>query len=536
MLSDTLSLHYTVARPENYGLYQYKPVLSTLSSPTLHTPSEYLEMLHGIQKESLGQEEQLLYTGMERKLSSEEILCSFPYYLEPCAMNGGAITNLLIMLSEYTFYRTRDVEDYLSLLSQTDTYFQSISEYESKRQSLGLSSRSEIYKTASKISETLSTLAPKVLTLSFEERLGNLALTNTQKDSYIARHEKLLQDTLGPAYQTLAQSLQTFGADTTPSLCTLPGGKEFYQTLFSYKTGVYEPLNVITAWLKADLSRSLHEIQAIIDQYPMDTRSDLLAAEQVFLPEVSENGYLHTLLTSMKGQYPALLESHPQIKQVWSGMESMTAPAFYLSTPIDKSENSLIYINPASTSTPLETFTTLAHEGFPGHLYQNVYQNQYHDAKTAVAYNMLGSTGYCEGWALYSEFRAYEYLATQAKQKGNPLASDQIHLEALYRKLQLAVFAYMDIAIHYFDVNSSTLIKQFSFLGFQTGGMVKMYQFIQDNPCYYPAYYVGYLALLDLQNTMQETMGKSYTPYKFHQFYLQYGPNDFTTMKSYFTK
>ena len=54
-------------------------------------------------------------------------------------------------------------------------------------------------------------------------------------------------------------------------------------------------------------------------------------------------------------------------------MEEYLSPAFYLVPPIDDFWQNTIYINEASTPIGLDLFTTLAHEGYPGHLYQTVY-------------------------------------------------------------------------------------------------------------------------------------------------------------------
>ena len=47
------------------------------------------------------------------------------------------------------------------------------------------------------------------------------------------------------------------------------------------------------------------------------------------------------------------------------------SPAFYLTPPIDTGSPNLIYLNPDSRLRGIELYTTLAHEGFPGHLYQS---------------------------------------------------------------------------------------------------------------------------------------------------------------------
>ena len=64
------------------------------------------------------------------------------------------------------------------------------------------------------------------------------------------------------------------------------------------------------------------------------------------------------------------------VKDVVPSLEPYSAPAFYLTTPLGDSDNNVIYINRRNSPQGLELYTTLAHEGFPGHLYQTVYSNR----------------------------------------------------------------------------------------------------------------------------------------------------------------
>ncbi len=63
-----------------------------------------------------------------------------------------------------------------------------------------------------------------------------------------------------------------------------------------------------------------------------------------------------------------------------------------------------IYINRASTYTALDLYTTLAHEGYPGHLYQTILSGS---TTLGSVRNLLNFGGYIEGWATYVEMYAY---------------------------------------------------------------------------------------------------------------------------------
>ena len=50
--------------------------------------------------------------------------------------------------------------------------------------------------------------------------------------------------------------------------------------------------------------------------------------------------------------------------------------AYYVVPPIDSPSKNVIKVNPNNTDL-VSLFSTLAHEGFPGHLYQNNYAVHY---------------------------------------------------------------------------------------------------------------------------------------------------------------
>ena len=53
-------------------------------------------------------------------------------------------------------------------------------------------------------------------------------------------------------------------------------------------------------------------------------------------------------------------------------MQKYLSPAFYLTAPMDDPDENNIYMNPAYKHSDIELFTTLAHEGYPGHLYETI--------------------------------------------------------------------------------------------------------------------------------------------------------------------
>ena len=78
----------------------------------------------------------------------------------------------------------------------------------------------------------------------------------------------------------------------------------------------------------------------------------------------------------IKTDFPELTDSTYEVKHVPKALESSLSPAFFLIPPIDSDTTNVIYINDKSREEGTDLYSVLAHEGYPGHLYQSVYFNR----------------------------------------------------------------------------------------------------------------------------------------------------------------
>ena len=221
------------------------------------------------------------------------------------------------------------------------------------------------------------------------------------------------------------------------------------------------------------------------------------------------------------------------VKPVSESLESYSAPAFYLTAPLDDTTQNVIYINQQKTPKGLELYTTLAHEGYPGHLYQTVYSNRRTLAEgERPAKELLWYGGYLEGWALYVEFLSYDYASALLQESNLGQDALLVQLEKHNRSLQLCLYSLLDIMIHYEDASYSRVAKVLEGFGIKDGSSAKaIYTYIAQEPCNYLKYYLGYLEILSLQNDARTLWGDTYTDYRFHSFYLDNGPADFLSLR-----
>lgn len=201
--------------------------------------------------------------------------------------------------------------------------------------------------------------------------------------------------------------------------------------------------------------------------------------------------------------------------------------------PIDEPFQNTIYVNKSAGATGVDLYTTLAHEGYPGHLYQTVYYQLYQTKKQdSPLRSILHYGGYVEGWALYTELYSFDYAGELLTENtGNPSYSSLYSVFADERRSQLSLFSLLDIAIHYYGITFERANEILSAYGITRQEQARnIYEYIVAEPTNYPKYYWGYLEFMKLKDMAKKKWGNSYSDYRFHQFVLQTGPSDFESL------
>lgn len=584
MTASTLNMHYTLANPADFGIGRYEPVLPVYSRASTLQNQAAAENTHSalqaLHSEKLSPRDsytrKLLLRSLENSLNAAE----FPYYDEPLSPSSGMQSQLPILLAEYTFRSRRDVEDYLALLNQTDEYFSSLLCFEQEKADAGLLMPASSLEKVVKQCDTIVTkealdAGNHFLQTTFEERILALCrqekLTEAEAQTYLAENDRLLETVVQPAYTVLADGLFVLKDSSIPltGLAAKPDGKAYYEQLLISQTGSNRPVSEIKKLLCAQFAREYDAAKRIAAANPtlldyMDTK------EYSVFPYEDAEQMLPDLQKRMKDDFPAFPEKNDAegsavsrnnlnksdaaktaalpasgsespkqslpsvtVKAVSPSLEPYTAPAFYLTAPLDDTDNNVIYINHKNSPSGLELYTTLAHEGYPGHLYQTVYsnrsllQNGENNARQLLWYG-----GYQEGWALYVEFISFDYASALLKEHNRPLDAEGVQLEKHNRSLQLCLYSLLDIMIHYENASFSDTAKVLESFGIKNSGAAKsLYTYIAENPCNYLKYYLGYLEILSLKQEAGKLWGSGYTDLRFHTFFLDCGPSDFTSLR-----
>lgn len=532
--ANTLNLHYTLAKPEKYGIKETKISLGNMSPESFEKGKEELQKLqkklNSFNPQDLSKENQIIYDIL-RLSCSTQLSVSDDYLLaEPLGPNLGIQAQLPVLLAEYTFRSPDDIKDYFSLLASIPEYFESIIKFEKEKSQSGLF-MSDV--TADRIIRQCHTFVDSseenYLHTMFQERVQELQeekqLSKKQVSSYITMHQKLLTKSVFPAYNFLAQELNALKGTgkNQNGLSHLPNGKAYYSYLIKNDVGDYRNVDEIEKELYQQLLQYYNDIQKLSAENP--DLSKTLNSDTV-IEMIEPQKILTYLQEKIADDFPSLTVADYEVKYVPKAMEEFSSPAFYLTPPIDTLAPNTIYINKSSSVSCPELFTTLAHEGFPGHLYQTLY---FGIQKTSPIRSCLSCSGYIEGWATFVENRSYKYGAEFLKI--NPASMEFLRLN---RCISLCLYSILDIGIHDKGWDFDAVTEVLSSFGITEQDVCReIFQYIIENPANYLKYYLGFLNFSSLENTIRELEGDAFNLKNFHKNILEIGPAPFPVVKKY---
>lgn len=523
MKSNTMNLHFTLKDPKAAGIDSYEITLGSLSGDSPHNQARQLKKLSEELKKyshrSLKGKERLTCRLLSDYISRQQNLAAYPYYDEPLTPSGGVTSQLPVLLAEYTFRNTRDIKDYLGLLSQMDTYFLGILDYEQKKADAGLFMSDEA---CLKVIEGCEVFTEhpddNFLIDTFSNRLNAMdGLTDTQKNAYLKQHSRVLSDHVIPAYSQMIKGLTMLlgRGHNNWGLCNFPEGKAYYEAVVSADTGCDDSVEDLFSQIAKARREDLTFCQNLLEKNPK-------LASQSPKPDAAlkeENAMISRLQKEILTDFPAPPQTEVEICHVDPALSEYLAPAFYITAPIDDISHNRIYINDAKNDTDIYYFTTLAHEGYPGHLYQTICTSSYGAPEVL---SLLNYPGYTEGWATYTEMQSFYYAGLDPD-----LASLLQHNQAA----TLSLYATADIGIHYFGWEKEKNAAFWSEYGVDDTATVKrITDLILEEPGNYLKYYVGYLKFRQMREQFA-LENKSFSVSAFHEAILRTGPSPFSVLE-----
>lgn len=533
VVQNTINLHYTLAYPENYGITDYPISIGDVSVENLQRSERELmemeEVIHSFDGADLSTEQELTYIILMDYLETEKSVAYLEFYDELLEPTSGYQVELPIILAEYTFRKERDIEDYLALLSQMDEFYAQIIAYEERKAEEGLFMSDDAADIViEQCEEFIEDPENNYMIEVFNDKIDSFeGLSEEEREEYKERHDEIVTTEVVDAYQTLIDGMSALKGSGTNELglCYYEYGKEYYEYLVHSEVGADDSIKKIQ-----------RKIERYIEDFMQDLYDTAIESPEVYeeimnfsFPDMEPEEALQDLLNKMEKDFPEPPQVDFTVKYVHPSMQEHLSPAFYLSTPIDDIKSNSIYINEkymkGGAEGGGEIYTTLAHEGYPGHLYQNAYTLS---CDLPLIRNLISYQGYTEGWATYVEF---EYGYPYAAEDQSEAAAE---LYARNSAVSLALYAYIDLGIHYDGWDKEDVRKVLSgFMEVDQETLDGVYEAVLYDPAGYLSYFAGYLEFLELREMAMKELGEDFDIKEFHDFILRTGPAPFYIIESH---
>ena len=522
--SNTINLHYTLKNPEDYGITDYEVSLGSFESDPDMIKVSAENMRQSLQEfsyEGLNLQNRITFDILEYQVKSAEKNADYVLYEEPLGLVSGVQTQFPVVMSEYRLYDRQDVETYLELLEMTGEYFDSLIKFEREKADAGLFMADYALDTVLEQCRAFLDMGDgNYLYSTFADRIGDVKkLTKEEKSNYIQDNALAVSDYVFPAYEKLISSLEELrgSGENEKGLVNLPDGADYYELVVRRSTGSDRSVEEMEDLTRRQITDDLEAMEQVLG---ITTEEAQEAATS--MTQDSAGLTLSKLQDGIKEAFPEAPDTALEVKYVPEEMEEHLSPAFYMIPAIDNTGENVIYINRAHMNDDLTLFTTLAHEGYPGHLYQTIY---YESTDPDPVRSVMDFGGYVEGWATYAEMGSY-YLT--------PLSREQAVLLQKNSSIILGLYALADMGIHYEGWSRMDTVAFFSNYGITDSETIeRIYELIIGSPGNYLKYYIGYVEFLELKKDWAEEKGTGFSQKEFHEAVLKVGPAPFDIVEKY---
>lgn len=511
-----VSTHFDLMNPKDFGITEFETIWGDITfgeeAEDDDNSEEELEKLKSFDYDSLTYDQQLTYDTIIAYIDNSEDLNEYYYFQEAFSPSSGAQFELPLILSEYTLYDEDDVKDYLTVLESCDEYMNSLIEYEKWRAAKGYALTDQaIDDVIEQCNDILANSEPAFISAISESIDKCDFLTAEAKESYKATIKQLAIDNFIPAFQNLKTELKKLEGSKTVEggLSNYENGKEYYEALVRNYVGSDKSIEDIIDAVDSSLYNSVVKASLLYSKDP-DLEDKLSAPLEYIKTEPEE--ILSYLTDMLKTNFPKPATTKYELKYVAESMQSSSNPAFYIIPQYDNSDRNIIYVNPSEEYEHMDLLPLLAHEGLPGHMYQNTYflSLNPHPVRTLFSFN-----GYSEGWAKYVEHYSYKWSGLDESVADMLVIDDQFGF---------AIHSRIDLGVNYEGWTTED-VGEFleTYLG-DTSLTADLYDLAINDPGIYLQYYVGELELLDLYNEAEDLLGDDFSEKEFHQFFLSVGP------------
>ena len=519
--SDALTLHYSLVDPSVYGIEQPELTLGEISDEVNAEAEaelrEVMQKLEAFNPEELTARQKDDWNMLHEYLEIQMMFEGLSYYQNLFSPAQSVTDALITNFNEYKFYDEQDVKDYLVLLADVPRYLEECLAFTRKQADMGLFMQDfSVSDTVSEINKFLNKKGDNALIISFENKLENSDFDTAE---YFSENRRIVNEMIIPAYQNVRDELKALkGKPQLETLSDTEESRAYYAALFAYKTG-----SSLTP--SEMLEKGKKVLKSIVQDY-----INLLYGDATISSRYEKVDYgSEDPEVILKRYQEKLLEHFPKGPEVTYTAEYLDASitndstiAYYLIPPYDAITDNVIKINPTATEGDSVTlYTTLAHEGFPGHLYQTTY---YYATNPHPIRTLVDNFGYVEGYAMYVQGYANSWALENDENLAKFLTLDT--------EMNYLLQALVDIGVNYEGWGKDGIRQLLKELGFVDSDIMvtSLYKYVVSDPGLLLPYGIGLVEMKELRDYAEQN-SKKFNEIEYHQVILESGPMYFDLLK-----
>lgn len=522
-----LNMHYSVIDYKSFGIKKPEVSLGDLTygfdEEMVEKTKDILKHLKEFDYNSLSYQQQFDYETLEYSLYEDLALSYFYQYESILIDNNNYPESIYSDLVDYTFYDQESIDDYLTLVEDIPRFLEDVYRYTKAQEEDKVYQLNEwIDYSKEAIDGILNRKEDNDLILTFNERIDNCDFVEeTTKEELKLKNKNLVLEKVLPSYQDLNTKLDEFKNKTkTTNNALINLDKDYAKVKFIVNTSCNEPMDEVLKVLVTAINYYESRLLMINmdEEIYSKTMSYLNDPGQVL--SLTGEECLDYLKTNMYEYYPIVLAQY-NVQTLNPDTASDSTVGYYYSSPLDNKEQNIIRINPNNLKGGIQTYITLAHEGFPGHLYQNYY---YSLTNPNIIRKTINFIGYTEGYALMASNDAVNYADIDNSVVGDILFYNEesyFYLESLvdiltnyygYSAKQIKKYCEDHLMIKYFDNYETVRLA------------------LIENPVVYSRYAIGACKLLNYRQRVQNELMDKFDMVDYNESILKNGPLPFAIL------
>lgn len=521
MESDYLTMHYNVRHPEDYGIEKTTDFAigdASLSSyeDTIQEAEEALKKLESFDYDALDETSQHDYDVYHTYLEDSIALNSYAMFDFALDVNG-VIGNLITNFEEFVFYEKEDFEDYFASLETVPEYLNDCIELTKTQAEKGyFLTDSELDTTLEYINDFCEKTDDNELIVSFNDKIDEYeGLTSSEKEEYKKRNEEIILNEYVPSYETVAEEIEKLRGSRSGdgSLYSMEDGKEYYEALVKYKTGSSKSIQELFNMCDSILFEYIQDYIGMLSV----ARDDSYESETVDLSTPEE---ILTYLENHLDEFPEAVDVEYTATYLDPSIAQDTTLAYYLTPAIDDIENNVIKINGEGMKDDInQLYYVLAHEGFPGHLYQTTW---YLNTNPSPIRSCITNLGYTEGWGMYASVYAID---------NSGLSDNAIRYLKDNLIIGYILNAIADLGVNGLGWTADDVAEYMDGLGLSSSAAAEYVTYVEDNAGLIVPYGVGIAEFLQLKETAQSELGSFFDAKEFNTVLLTYGSRSLDSLE-----